>query len=380
MSETPDELWRDVAIVLKHIRFIAALLAGALLVAVITGLATGSDNKATSEAQITVTAAPRLSGGIDTVPTLETFETLAKSDAVAEAAAQQLRLQQAEVKSEIRSVTANGDPLNPKNPATVSIVTGGASQAQAEAIGAAVIEAFAAAAQDTQVDAEALDALRKQEELARQRLESGQEEMFELAQIQTDLGTQRRLLSALDTNLRVTNQALDLLDAERSRPLAELMVALSGVLDLAGTVAIESASSVQELERGLLLRRQLIERSIEETKVEVDTLAEREQQLRAATAEVSAIEALLTTAVQNLQATDLAAQLAQTDVTITEMGVDSSSGVNWLARLGAAAAFGLVAGVAGAFGLEFLAPQWRRWRGEAPFVAKKGPGGKDTGA
>jgi len=52
MANAQDDLWRDVSIVIKHVRFIAAFFIVALLVSAVTGLMTHSDHSARSSAEI----------------------------------------------------------------------------------------------------------------------------------------------------------------------------------------------------------------------------------------------------------------------------------------------------------------------------------------
>jgi hypothetical protein len=364
MTESQDELWRDVSVVLKHIRFIVALFALAIVVAVASGLAASSESRAISEAEIVIEASTPLFGGTDTVPTLDTFDALAQSDEVVQTAAQEIGVDPEELRKNITVRAVERDPRDRESVDRLSIEATGASRGQARETAAAVMDAFVAAAEGSQSDPQGLESLQEQETLALQRLqEFDQAEVLELVQVQADLARNRSLIASLKGQVTAIEQALELIRAEGSRPLAELVVAISGVLGGSqGTGGIDQASTVEELEQGLELRRQLDEGLTTRAEQEVETLAQRERELLLVTAEGGAAMALYTTAVRNLRAAELAESLTETEITVTERGLDSSSGVNWLARLAAAAAFGLVVGVVGAFALELLGPYWRRWR------------------
>jgi hypothetical protein len=351
-------------VVLKHIRFIVALFALAIVVAVASGLAASSESRAISEAEIVIEASTPLFGGTDTVPTLDTFDALAQSDEVVQTAAQEIGVDPEELRKNITVRAVERDPRDRESVDRLSIEATGASRGQARETAAAVMDAFVAAAEGSQSDPQGLESLQEQETLALQRLqEFDQAEVLELVQVQADLARNRSLIASLKGQVTAIGQALELIRAEGSRPLAELVVAISGVLGGSqGTGGIDQASTVEELEQGLELRRQLDEELTTRAEQEVETLAQRERELLLVTAEGGAAMALYTTAVRNLRAAELAESLTETEITVTERGLDSSSGVNWLARLAAAAAFGLVVGVVGAFALELLGPYWRRWR------------------
>jgi hypothetical protein len=361
MAEAQNDLWHDVSVILKHIRFIVALFAVAIVVAVATGLAMNTESRATSEAEIDIKAGTPLFGADETVPTLDTLADLAESDEVTQAATEGLSMDPAELRNNVTVRTEAANPADRDSVDRLSIEATGTSKEQAKDMATAVMDAFTEAAEGLGSDPRGLELLREQETLALQRLqEFDQEQLFELAQVQTDLGVQRRLLTSLPSEVSAIDQALELVQAEGSRPLGELVVAVSGVLG--GSQGIEQASTVEELRGGLELRRELTGRLMEETQLQVSVLEKREQELLLDTADQSAALSVYNVALRDLQAADLAAAQTETEVTVTASGVDTSESVDWLTRLGAAAAFGLVVGVAAAFALEFLAPYWQRWR------------------
>ena len=365
MARAQDDLWRDVSVILKHIRFIVALFAVAVVVAVATGLAVNTESQATSEAEIDIEVPTPLFGTSKTAPTLATFADLAESDEVTQASAQELSMDPAELRDNITVRTVQRDPQDRESVDRLFVEATGPSREQAKEIATAVMDAFVGAAEGLGSDPQGLELLREQETLALQRLqEFDQEQLFELAQVQTDLGAQRRLVTSLTAEVSAIDRALELVQAEASRPLGELAVAVSGVVGGSqGTGGIDQASTVEELRGGLELRRELAEDLTGEIQLKVNALEKREQELSLATADQSAALSVYNIALRDLEAADLAAAQTETAVTVTASGVDTSESVNWLARLGAAAAFGLVVGVAAAFALEFLAPHWQRWRG-----------------
>jgi len=358
MADAPDELWRDVSIIVRHLRLILALLVVSVIIAIASGFLTNTTNRARSEADLLLETAIPLSGNAQATPNLDTFENLAKSDEVVAAAASKVGLTPEELKSKITITTTERNIRDPASLDHLAISATGDTQAQAEAIAGATMDAFATAAKAVQSDPAGLKSLRDQEALALEELgKSDQGQVFELAQVQADLQAQRTLISTLSQDVASVEQALELLRTQASRPLGELIVAVAGVLGGGpeGTGGIERASSVAELQGGLTLRSELALKLKENTQTGIEALAKREQELLAATASQSSASTLYSTAVRNVQAATLAGSQTRTQVTITANAVDTSTGVGWLARIGAAAAFAIVAGVAGAFALEFLA-------------------------
>jgi hypothetical protein len=362
MTETQDDLWRDLSIVVKHVRFIAALFILALLVAVGTGLMADSNASARSELEIKVDAVAPLFGGMETIPTIETFENLVNGDQVAEDAARTVGITAEELKSRISVDTVERDRRDPSSVDRLSIETTGNSREQAQTIAGAVVDAFVEAAQELETDPDALESQQEQEALALERLEEfDQAQLIELAQVQADLSVMRNLQSTLTRSLPAIDQALELLEAEGSRPIEELMVAVAGTVGLPDVMAgTEQVFTVDELEGGLELRRTLAQGLIRSAQSDIEALAHREQELLVATRGQSAAMTVYTTAQRNLEATRLAATQTRVETTVVARAVDTSSGASWRSRLGAAAAVGLVGGVAGAFALEFVGSLWRR--------------------
>ena len=364
MAEAQDELWRDVSIVVKHFRLILALLLIALVVAVASGLLTDTTHKARSQAEIEIETATPLSGNVDATPDLDTFERLATSDEVTEAAASKVGLSAQEIQTRITVTTIERNVRDPASLDSLTIVATGDTKAQAKAIAAATIDAFAEAAGALQSDPEGLESLRQQEALALEDLgKYDQRQVFELGQVQVELQATRALTSALSQDIASIEQALELLQTQGSRPLGELIVAVAGVLGgPAGSGGIEQASTVEELRGGLTLRSGLAQGLKENAETEAAALARREQELLTATAGQRSAQAVYGSAVRNVQAAILAGTQTKTEVSVTASAVDTSTGADWPARLAAAAAFALVAGVAGAFALESLTSLSRRRR------------------
>jgi len=364
MAEAQDELWRDVSIVVKHFRLILALLVVALIAAIASGLLTNTTHRARSEAEIQLETAIPLSGNTEATPDLETYEKLAMSDDVAAAAASKVGLSAEELRGKITVTTTVRNIRDPASLDRLAISATGDSQAQAEAIASATMDAFAEAARALQSDPEGLESLRQQEALALEDLgKYDQQQVIELGKVQADLGATRALTSALSQDITSIEQALELLQTQGSRPLGELIVAVSGVLGgPEGSGGIEQASTVEELRGGLTLRNGLAQELKEKAETKVAALALLEQDLLAATTGQRSALAVYNSAVRNVQAAILAGTQTRTEVSVTASAVDTSTGADWPARLGAAAAFALVTGVAGAFALEFVTSLSRRRR------------------
>src|SRR3990170_7253506 len=364
MAEAQDELWRDVSIVVKHFRLILALLVVALIAAIASGLLTNTTHRARSEAEIQLETAIPLSGNTEATPDLETYEKLAMSDDVAAAAASKVGLSAEELRGKITVTTTVRNIRDPASLDRLAISATGDTQAQAEATAAATMDAFAEAARALQSDPEGLESLRQQEALALEDLgKYDQEQVIELGKVQADLGATRALTSALSQDIASIEQALELLQTQGSRPLGELIVAVAGVLGgPAGSGGIEQASTVEELRGGLTLRSGLAQELKEKAETKAVALALLEQDLLAATTGQRSALAVYNSAVRNVQAAILAGTQTRTEVSVTASAVDTSTGADWPARLGAAAAFALVTGVAGAFALEFVTSLSRRRR------------------
>jgi len=364
MAEAQDELWRDVSIIVRHLRLILALLVVALIAAIASGLLTNTTHRARSEAEIQLETAIPLSGNTEATPDLETYEKLAMSDDVAAAAASKVGLSAEELRGKITVTTIVRNIRDPASLDRLAISATGDTQAQAEATAAATMDAFAEAARALQSDPEGLESLRQQEALALEDLgKYDQQQVIELGKVQADLGATRALTSALSQDITSIEQALELLQTQGSRPLGELIVAVAGMLGgPEGSGGIEQASTVEELRGGLTLRNGLAQELKEKAETKVAALALLEQDLLAATTGQRSALAVYNSAVRNVQAAILAGTQTRTEVSVTASAVDTSTGADWPARLGAAAAFALVTGVAGAFALEFVTSLSRRRR------------------
>ncbi|MFQ5879728.1 MAG: hypothetical protein ACE5IZ_06115, partial [Dehalococcoidia bacterium] len=130
---------------------------------------------------------------------------------------------------------------------------------------------------------------------------------------------------------------------------------------LAGLAVPDAASmeldSHQELLQALELRRQILSLSLSRLDQEVDSLERRLQEIDPLLVARDAARANYQEAMQLLQAAQIPTLVARVAAPAATATAD---GIGWLPRLGAAAAFGLVVGVVGAFGLEAL-PSIRRW-------------------
>lgn len=303
-------------------------------------------------------------GSGQAMPTLDTIAYLAESDEVAAQVAQKLGTEPEEISDNLSVDTQARDPNDRQSLDELSVEVTGLSQHRAEQIATAVMDVVVERAEQLKLDPRGVESLLQLQALAQQRLqELDQADVSELAQVQSDLASQRGRLISLKTELSALDEALAPVRADPSRPLGELVVAVSGVLGGAeGAGGVEHASSVEELERGLELRRQLTESLIEPIQSDIEALTDRERELVSLVADDNAALSVYISAAQSLQAADLAGEQTEIEVEVTRSGVNTSGSANWPARLGAAAAFGLVAGVAGAFALEFLTPYWRQWR------------------
>ena len=363
MAQPQDDLWHDVSIVLKHIRFIIVLFVLALAAAALTGLTANTQNRAKSEAEVDLRPAVPVANSA-AAPTLHTIEDLAGSDAVIEAAAEKADIEPDQIRQRVQVDVIERDRRFPDSVDRIVIEASGGSRSQAGSTVTAFMDAMVEAVDALRSDPEKLESLRQEQDLALQRFQQfDQAKVLELGQVQSDLNHERSLLSSLTGETTLIDQALALIDANSSRPVAELITAISGLLgNVDGGAGLPETSSVASLRAGLQLRRDLVQELIEHTQSGAQTLAQREQELLAATAGQGEALSIYTITQRDLQAAELTGELSETKLTVTVDGVNISSGVNWLARLGAGAAFALVAGVAGAFALEFLHSYWQRWR------------------
>lgn len=357
--ESTHDFRTDIAIVRRHSRFILLLFAAAIVVAVLTGLAANPNYVATAEVEIEVTNIPTLSSRVELTPKLETFEQLAISDEVAADVATRLQVDQTPSEMQdlisIRAVSANN-----ASPADKIIIEAtGSSTSGALALANAWADIVAMRAATVSVDPVAVRLLETAEAAALDRLDvTDPTATRELASTSADLGNKRQRLIGLRTRIAELDDALAFIRDHPEASLDELRVALIGLLPEGDDPPFETP---QELADGLQLRRGFSSTLIPSVEAQIEDLVQLEEDLSLESAEFAAAQAALQRAQQDLVTADLLIATATVTVDVVPGSSAVSGGVNWLARIGAAAAFGLVAGVAGAFALEYLGPNRRSW-------------------
>lgn len=357
MPERSDELQRDIAIVLKHIRFIMVMVVAALLVAVGSAFAASSTFRADTEAEIRIEGIARELEGSSAIPKLDTFVLLAQSEEVAEEAARRLGKDRSQSAELIDKVQVSG--LSADSSDRLSIRAKGDSRDEAVALANAWMEAFVDKAQGVTVDEEILSALRVRADDVLLRLEQFSPIVLsERDQAAADLGIRQTTLARLKTDATRIEEALEFVreNAPSASP-GELRIALGAFLSIEEAAFLPD--SIDEIMRGLELREQALNQSIDRLTADTTKLGDEVRSLGVAAAEFDAARSLHEARLGRLAEAELAAQRTEVDIQVIRMATDASGGVNWLARLGAAAAFGLVVGVVGAFGLE-LAGTWLR--------------------
>ncbi len=133
MSQQQDDLWRDVSVVLKHSRFIIALLLISVAAAIVSGLATQTEYKAVSQAELDIKVGSPLSGRGDATPTLDTYADLAASDDVFAAAAETLDMDAEAVSRNVTITATEKDPRIKSSLDRLTITATGDSRQQAKA-------------------------------------------------------------------------------------------------------------------------------------------------------------------------------------------------------------------------------------------------------
>jgi capsular polysaccharide biosynthesis protein len=363
MSEAqPDsghDFRTDALVVLKHSRFIAVLFLAALVVALLTGLVADQDYTAKSTIEVEIAPVPVLAPTrSDFVPDAGTFERLAASQEVATEVA--ARLDDGRTPEQLigligtRSVAST--PLNPVE--TVFIDADGASEAAARRLGSTWTDVFVEKAEATRVDPDTLALLQSAEQAARERLSTlDPTASRQLAAVTENLRAARVRLSTTVNSLSAAEEGLGFIEANPEASLSDIQVALAGVLTELNDTPFDT---VAELTDGLQLRRDFLTASAPDIQAEIDELVQQEEELTREASERKAAENALLNAEQALATAQLLTDTGFVTASVTG-GPSLSGGVNWLARVGAAAAFGLVVGVAGAFALEYLGPYLRSW-------------------
>jgi uncharacterized protein involved in exopolysaccharide biosynthesis len=350
---------RDVTVVLKHYRFILALLVGAIIVALLTGLMNDSEFTARRELQFKTNNAALLLSRSDLSPKLDTLENLATSDELAQEVADRLGggEQPPQILSRISIRSVKGIPADPRD--RIIIRARGTSRDTALALVNTWADRLAEKASVMAVDPEALKRLQETEKMAQERLaKTDSSAARELASVTEGLSAQRTQLFVLRTEIASLDQALAFIDAHPGATPDELRVAVSSLLANLDQLSFASA---KELSGSLRLRRDFLTALIPEMESEIESLEQREEALTAEAGDRKAAEATLDAAQQALATAELLAANTEAGLEVTAGAALVSGGMSWLARFGAAVAFGLVAGVAGAFALEYLLPAVNSW-------------------
>ena len=357
-SDSGRDFRRDVSVVLKHHRFILVLLVGALIVALLTGLLANSEFAASRELQFKTSNTPLLLSRSDLGPKLETLEGLAQSNELAQEVADRLGGDQpAQLLSRVSIRAIKGIPADPRD--RMIITAKGSSRDAALALVNTWAEVLTEKASVMAVDPEALKRLQETETMAQERLaKTDNSAARELVTVTQELSGQRTQLFSLQTETASLDQALTFIDAHPEATPNGLRVALSSLLANLDQLSFASA---KELSEGLRLRMDFLAALIPEIESGIGDLEQREEALTAEAGDRTAVEATVNTAQQVLAIAELLAANTGAGVEVTGGAAQVSGGMSWLARFGAAVAFGLVAGVAGAFALEYLLPTFNSW-------------------
>ena len=358
-SDSGGDFRRDVTVVLKHYRFILMLLVAALVVALLTGLTDNSEFAATRQLEFKVGNTPLLLGRSELSPKLDTLVAMAKSDELAQEVAVKLgggdKPEQLLSRVSIRAI--KGIAADPRD--RMIITARGSSSDATLALVNTWVEVLTEKASVMAVDPEALKRLQETKTIAQERLaKTDNSAARELATVTEGLSAQRTQLFALQTEMASLDQALTFIDAHPEATPNELRVAVSSLLANLDQLSFASA---KELSESLRLRRDFLATLTPEIESGIGDLEQREEALTAEAGDRTAAEATLNTAQQVLAIAELLAANTGAGVEVTGGAAQVSGGMSWLARFGAAVAFGLVAGVAGAFALEYLLPTFNSW-------------------
>ena len=358
-SDSGREFRRDVTVVLKHHRFILMLMAAALAVALLTGLLDSSEFAARRELEFKISSAPLLLSRSDLTPKLDTLEGLAESEELAQEVSDRLggRDSPEQLLSRISIRAVKGIPADPRDRMTIR--ASGSSSDEALALVNTWSDVLTEKVSVMAVDPEALKRLQETERLGQDRLaDTDAAAAKELATVTQGLGTQRTQLSSLRTETASLDQALTFIDAHPEATATELHVAVSSLLTNAGQLSFSTAS---ELAESLRLRKEFLAVLIPEIEAGIAKLEQREEELTTEAGDRTAAEASLTAAQQARATAELLAANPEAGIDVSGGAASVSGGMSWLARFGAAVAFGLVGGVAGAFALEYLLPVVNSW-------------------
>lgn len=365
--ESAHDFRRDAIIVVKHARFIGLLFALALLVALLTGLISNADY--TARAKVTVPPPSAGSLSADLVPKLSTYEKLATSDELVEAVAARLDAGQTAADLKARIHIRAVDAPQPTVADTVTIEAKGDSRADALLLGRTWTEEFVRMATKTTVDPDALAALGEMEGKAQERLEGIDPVVnTQLESASAELSATRERLGSAQGGIDEVEGALTFISDHPEASLPELQVAFALLITDLGNVSL---GSVADLADALRFRRDYLGSLVPGIQSKIDDLADQEQELTVLNGQRTAAEATLQSVRQRIATAQVAAEALIVDAEPSG-GISVSGGVNWLARIGAAAAFGLVVGVTGAFVLEYLGPILRSWSQRTGWARREG--------
>jgi hypothetical protein len=337
MQPPRNELQRDALVLARHLPFIAGAITVALLVAILSGFIIGSGYKGSAIVQVQLNVLP--------VPGVRqpVILDLARSPAVAEEAARNSSDGSLSSRVSIR-----------ERPEGLRVEATGGTQEEAISLANTWAEAIETVINATEVSPASAAALERESANALQQLEEADEALAAanttgIEPSQEVLNEVSKSLADNQSELASLTRAAEVVRQTPNAPMAQLRIALAGLA--VPQEVLGNVDNAQDLLQALELRRQVLEASVQQLTRQLNDLQTQRRQLLPLLLEREAAQNNYREAVRILHAAQLGPITARISQPAERAG---GAGLSWPIRLGAAAAFGIVVGIVGAFALDSL--------------------------
>ncbi len=350
MEQSENELKRDALVLKRHLRFIIGVLVVALLVAAGTGLIFGSGYSARATVQIQTNVVP-----LPTAIRQQDILNIARSEEVADEAARTYGVNDPDDIEDRVSVTerpeglrvsanggSRGDAIDLANSWAAAIET---------IINASDIGPASSAALERETANAATQLANAEAALAEANTTGIEPTQEVLDEVSKTLADNQAELASLTQATEIARQAV----SNSNTPMSQLRIALAGLAVPPEVLA--SVENPQDLLQALDLRRQVLSSSVQQSIEQLNALQTQRRELLPLILDRDAAQNNYRESVRVLRASELGPITARISDPADRA---SGAGLGWPQRLGAAAAFGLVVGVIGAFALDALPPM-QRW-------------------
>jgi hypothetical protein len=364
-----DELRRDLSSLRRYLWLILLLLLLALGSAAASLLLVPSSNEASFRSGVALSSLPPLFGP-ETLPAMDDFARLSLSEEALEEASQALREQDVDVSAEALKANLSAHARENENAIDFRVTFDDSDRSLAVARAWSEVFAELAPARAPDLEQEAAASYQRQLDRARTELEEKRQQLADLG-VASGAGGERvnptqaayeaKAAALAEKEVERTELAnlIETLRASTPGSLSadQLRLLLAGVLP--PEAALEAGFTAQQAIGALELRALSLDSTILALRQEVQGLGSALDQsateVREAVAELEAAEENYEVASRLAQSYEVVGDLLSVEVfTLQEPHLVEAGVLSYVSRFAAAAAFALVAGVLGAFGLEWL--------------------------